>query len=998
MVGPVFISYARKTNRENARALRDELGADSCFLDEQDLEIGDTFPKELTDALLASRVLVAFVDSTYFKRWYCLREWMLARAPFDELVKRESSAAQREAALSHVVVALAEDVGDHIVRRLPAPLQVRNWPATTSTAHIAALVRSRLKSAGASLAERCDQANVPSSWRSAMVDQAAVPPPRNLAGVPMHPKGLPTSLREVFVGRTDDLWRLHAALVEPRLGSLHLAALSGAVQGGGGFGKTRLALEYVHRFGPIDYRGGLFWIDASEAEPLERQLHGVLHELRRDTPPIETMREHGRDVRAELETELHEVAATQSMLFVLDNVPEPKAGTPPPALERWCPALGKVTCLATSRKRLDALGGIVSIDVDTLAPDDAVALLTRDVVNAHRSAHEWRRVADWVGHLPLALTLLNAALRAGATTQEQLLRFSSENSATMILDAQMEALRDTVPAGALRGVTETFALSFDLLDEPARVLARKIAWLAPALLPNALSTALAAGADGARALAMLADRSLLVGTGQSSSASGRWQMHRLVADFLRSRSASPVDDCKATIQTLAALLNSIDLDDPSSRALGAALASHARVAAAHAARIAPALAASRTFWPEVEGLASRLDDVGARTGERDTLLASLDIYQDALELVSRDQAPFDWAMTQSNRGTVLGKLGAHEDEPARLEEAIAAFQAALTVRTRDRAPDAWATTQNNLGTALYALGARAEGTTRLEEAATAFRAGLEVSTRERAPSDWSMLQNNLGIALGALGEREAGTVRLEQAVAAFRAALEVRSRAETPLDWAMTQNNLGSTLQTLGEREEGTARLKEAVASFRGVLEIQTRDRSPVSWATALNNLGNALSTLGQREKGTAYLEEAVGAYRMALEIYTRDRGRHTWALTQNNLGAALSRLGEITEEPRYSEEAVTAFRAALEVHTREASPLSWAMTHNNLGNALARLSLREEGTTRLEEAIAAYEGAFDIFMKADHAPYMALAAGNLERSKRQLAERGSGHRRRSEG
>jgi hypothetical protein len=73
-----------------------------------------------------------------------------------------------------------------------------------------------------------------------------------------------------------------------------------------------------------------------------------------------------------------------------------------------------------------------------------------------------------------------------------------------------------------------------------------------------------------------------------------------------------------------------------------------------------------------------------------------------------------------------------------------AFQAALEVRTRERAPFDWAGTQNDLGVALLALGRRETGTARLEEAVAACRAALEERTRERAPFDWAITQNNLG--------------------------------------------------------------------------------------------------------------------------------------------------------------------------------------------------------------------------------------------------------------
>ena len=78
---------------------------------------------------------------------------------------------------------------------------------------------------------------------------------------------------------------------------------------------------------------------------------------------------------------------------------------------------------------------------------------------------------------------------------------------------------------------------------------------------------------------------------------------------------------------------------------------------------------------------------------------------------------------------------------------MAAFRLALQELTRERVPLEWARTQMNLGNALVRLGEREAGTARLEEAVAAFRLALEEMTRERVPLDWAMTQMNLGIAL-----------------------------------------------------------------------------------------------------------------------------------------------------------------------------------------------------------------------------------------------------------
>jgi len=160
-----------------------------------------------------------------------------------------------------------------------------------------------------------------------------------------------------------------------------------------------------------------------------------------------------------------------------------------------------------------------------------------------------------------------------------------------------------------------------------------------------------------------------------------------------------------------------------------------------------------------------------------------------------------------------------------VSETVAAYRAALEEMTRERVPLQWAMTQNNLGNARAMLGQRESGTARLEEAVAAFHAALKERTRERVPLDWAATQNNLGNVLRELGERESGTAWLEEAVAAFHAALKERTRERVPLDWAATQNSLGNALAALGQRENRTVRLEEAVAAYRAALEEMTRER-----------------------------------------------------------------------------------------------------------------------------------------------------------------------------
>jgi hypothetical protein len=206
-----------------------------------------------------------------------------------------------------------------------------------------------------------------------------------------------------------------AALLSTMRGGSSWAAPAVALHAMGGFGKTRLAAEYVWRFGRQHYSGGIFWIDAEAAvEHVTETCHAILRTLRPQTPDLRTFLEQGRDARSELGDELRRLSGSAPVLYVIDNVPMPAGNAPPKGLAHWCPALGRVTVLATSRLALGLSGDVKELAVDVIDHASAVRLLTRDTVRHQLCDSDWGRIVEWVGRLPLALDMLRAALRAQA--------------------------------------------------------------------------------------------------------------------------------------------------------------------------------------------------------------------------------------------------------------------------------------------------------------------------------------------------------------------------------------------------------------------------------------------------------------------------------------------------------------------------------------------------------------------------------------------------------
>ncbi len=66
------------------------------------------------------------------------------------------------------------------------------------------------------------------------------------------------SLGDKFIGRVGAIWDLYDSLFHD--GTTVLQG-TGVVAGTGGLGKTQIAIEYAHRFGPV-YTGGVYWVNA----------------------------------------------------------------------------------------------------------------------------------------------------------------------------------------------------------------------------------------------------------------------------------------------------------------------------------------------------------------------------------------------------------------------------------------------------------------------------------------------------------------------------------------------------------------------------------------------------------------------------------------------------------------------------------------------------------------------------------------------------------------
>lgn len=532
----IFISYARATAGPTAEKLSLALGKDRAYLDKNDIPYGASFPRHIGDALLNARVVLILADHAYFESPYCMAEMRLALSTGEPQ------------AYPQIVIALAGDAGKgagkNVTTSLPWPLSSHSWPAYSQITDIVTLVEARLKDAP-SVRDR-DPARADEAL-AAVTSGLLVPPPGRLGKIPHYAlSGIPTSIGDRFVGREAEIWRLHYALTSRPAAA---AALSGALGGAAGFGKTRLAIEYLHRFGPLHYPGGIFWLNA-EAGDLELQFHGMLRELDPNAPDLNTLQKGGGVARA-LARAFENVEGGR-ILFVADNVPEGDAFP----MDHWCPGMGSVTLLATSR---GAVWGLeAALPVGELPVDAARRLLTRGLPNATTNESDWDAICQWVGYHSLALEILNGALQQGAATQSELLAASRRGGPVRATDSKFTALAGSHMSGfALRGIADALRISYDKLPGESQRAARLIAKLAPEPIPLILLRSLVPEKDLDTVRAALTTRHWVTGVTRASGETfGR--MHRVLSDFLRSMTKPGKEEANEWASVCSALVSVVD--------------------------------------------------------------------------------------------------------------------------------------------------------------------------------------------------------------------------------------------------------------------------------------------------------------------------------------------------------------------------------------------------------------------------------------------------------
>ena len=285
---------------------------------------------------------------------------------------------------------------------------------------------------------------------------------------------VPYGRNPLFTGREDILQQVHHALTTSKN-----AALTQAITGLGGIGKTQTALEYAYRYHQ-DY-DAIFWMRASSREELAEDFTQISRVL-------QLLEQHEQDQQRIVTAVKHWFQSNTNWLLIVDNADELSM------VKEYLPTHPGGHILLTTRAQ--AVRSLASkIELTTLPPEESVLFLLRRAGLLKQEEASLERVAPTtftatqaiakaLGYLPLALD------QAGAYIEE------TEISLTEYLTLYQQQRKALL---ARRGgiaqthapVATTWSLAFEQLaiSHPATIdLMRLCAFLAPDAIAEEMLT------------------------------------------------------------------------------------------------------------------------------------------------------------------------------------------------------------------------------------------------------------------------------------------------------------------------------------------------------------------------------------------------------------------------------------------------------------------------------------------------------------------------------
>lgn len=617
------------------------------------------------------------------------------------------------------------------------------------------------------------------------------------------------SLGALFKGRDRILDRLRASLA--RSGDGRATAIVGqALQGSGGQGKTRLAVEYAWRH--LDDYSAIFFVGAATKQDLRRNLARLTDPFALGLPAHTSPEEEVR-----LSALRRWLDANKGWLLILDGVDTAEVSSEAEELLSRHRG-GRV--LLTSR--LAKWGGRVTVlDLDVLPADDAARFLLERTEPGRQKlatdAADAAVLARELGGLPLALDLAAACIAQRRLSLADYLRDWRANVPAVRRWHDASVMKFT------RGVAVACLTSLTRVGSGEVALLQLLSWLAPEPLPLfALENDAAlkiwreaeglvrkdkgwwrrlfvaakpepapAGEDLRGALQKLADYELLRWDVEGQAASA----HRVIQEIWRNR--VPEAKQNAWLRMSLRLLDaatSVESDDERILARNEALQPHLTMAVTLAEQAGIA-----------EPTDSLMSDLGYLLSGKGLNAEAEPLYRRSIELGERNLGP-----DHATVGMRLNNLAALLADIDRLKEAESMYRRALEIDIRILGPD-----HTEVATGLNNLAELLRQSNRPSEAEPLYLRALEITERNLGPD-----HPKVAIRLNNLALLFEQTDRLEEAAPLWRRSLAINERNLGPDHPTVARdlNNLGLALKHINLFAEAEPHYRRSLELTESIL------------------------------------------------------------------------------------------------------------------------------------------------------------------------------------
>ncbi len=223
----------------------------------------------------------------------------------------------------------------------------------------------------------------------------------------------------------------------------------------------------------------------------------------------------------------------------------------------------------------------------------------------------------------------------------------------------------------------------------------------------------------------------------------------------------------------------------------------------------------------------------------------------------------------NNLGNLLAALAQNRRDADLYNQSITSFNQALELVSQETSPLDWAATQSNLGTALQALGRQETDAKLLNKAVDAYTAALLVYSKKETPEEWAIVMHQLGATFHTYGTLLKGNRTFQKSVVSYKNALALLDADNYAFELTATHNNRAAVLHHLGESEDNPERLIEAMKSYEKALTVSMEQQLPFHLAVIIRvNKATAQNVLAELTNDAVLAEEVADEFELILECF----------------------------------------------------------------------------------------------------------------------------------